>query len=672
MDDEQTNDTVKTGARNNAEDRQRVRKARQHARETVALMDEIEPSESDDELMSFEERVNAAAQGKALRVKVRLPDGQVKAIERAPMGEAAKSLRPFEEYTDPGYKVLGVPFGGPLAGRDADGEAFHEGTELWLEPGQMVNLTYYHGFGPDDPWGTQNPPALIGRAKYMGKDERGGWFEPAYDPNEPLALRLMNTSPENIRSSSGAVGHLVRYGKANMIDVWPVGELALFDTNEWRQPANDYAVVEQKSAHGEPTQPDAVQANSDAATLPEETEPQENLSDESNKGDLPMDEKDIQAIVEATKAALVPAIDAAVDSKMKAMWDEAPSKLGGILTAKQAPAEMKTANLGDPDPVEDYWNYIVKGESRIKKHTVKAELPNGRGGTFKAALQEGADDEGGYLVPAGELGRIIEKRDEAALMPKLGVATFTTDRDVYNIPTEGTAMTKFTIVAEEGDISAAENEPTLGQAAVTLYNFTKLIKISNQLDEDYNSGLDTFLTGGIGRAWALTDNYYMQIGNGTTAPQGVFVGGTAGLTLDAAAAIGAAELPELVGKLKEAYLPGAAMIMKRTTKAYLAGLTGNQFVFSAPAGSNLMDSVSAKLGYPVWGTEDCAAIGAGLKSMLFGNFGLYGWVRNRSLRVQRLVELYAGNGQIGILATFRAGGKVLQAEALQYATHPTA
>ena len=208
---------------------------------------------------------------------------------------------------------------------------------------------------------------------------------------------------------------------------------------------------------------------------------------------------------------------------------------------------------------------------------------------------------------------------------------------------------------------------------MTIYKFNKLIKISDELLEDYNSGLDAFLSDAIGRAWGITENYYCQIGTGSSQPQGVFVGGTAGLTLDSASAIDEPEVPELLGKLKIAYRPGAKILMNRTTGAYLRGLTGNQFQFAAPAISAITaGGEDLGIGYPVFLTEDCAEIGAGYKSMLFGNFALYGWVRNRSLKVKRLVELYAGNGQVGILAEFRCGAEVLQAEAFQYATHPTA
>jgi HK97 family phage major capsid protein len=233
-------------------------------------------------------------------------------------------------------------------------------------------------------------------------------------------------------------------------------------------------------------------------------------------------------------------------------------------------------------------------------------------------------------------------------------------------------MTKFTIVAEEGAITAAENEPTFAQVAVTLYNFKKLIKVSEELLEDENSNLEAFLTNAIGRALADTENYYALIGAGSTEPQGAFVGGTAGLTLDSATAIGAGEIPELMGKLGTPYHNGAAMVMDPATWFYLKGLTGNQFIFTDGIArlSGTVDGPTLD-GFPVVLNSNVANIAASAKSLLFGNFDYMGFVTNRGVRVRRLVELYAGNGQVGILANYRFGCAVLQAEAFQYATHPT-
>ena len=368
-------------------------------------------------------------------------------------------------------------------------------------------------------------------------------------------------------------------------------------------------------------------------------------------------EKEVEQTPEV-KEIPVAAPVAPVEIDYDKLSEKIASKWAGMPGVERgAPTVIKS--LGEPDETKAWLHWLRSGE------TTK--------GT-KAALQEGTTTEGGYLVPDDEYGRIIAKRDEQSIVSRLGVLRVTTDRDKYNFPTEDTSLTKFTILAEEAALSGAEEEPTFGQVQIIVYNFKKLIKVSEELLEDENSGLEMFLTDALGRALADTENYYALIGAGTTVPEGAFVGGTAGLTLDSASAIGVTEIPELLGKLGEPYVQGAVMVMKRATGFYLRGLTGNNFQFvPTPAAGGSMASGDFNLfDVPVISNSNAAAIGAGNKSLLYGNFNFMGFVSNRSLKVRRLVELYAGNGQVGILANIRFGCAVLQAEAFQYATHPTA
>ena len=164
---------------------------------------------------------------------------------------AVKALLKYDEYNSPELVVLGVPFGGPISGRDVDGEAFTPKTDIWLQVGDSRPVTYLHGYGPDSSEDVQGIPVITGVAKYTGADERGHWFRVKLDTGEPLAQRILQAANTSIpvRASSGALSHLVRMNKfsAGLIDVWPVGELAIFDTNDWRLPANDFAVVNAKT-----------------------------------------------------------------------------------------------------------------------------------------------------------------------------------------------------------------------------------------------------------------------------------------------------------------------------------------------------------------------------------------------------------------------------------------
>ena len=59
------------------------------------------------------------------------------------------------------------------------------------------------------------------------------------------------------------------------------------------------------------------------------------------------------------------------------------------------------------------------------------------------------------------------------------------------------------------------------------------------------------------------------------------------------------------------------------------------------------------------------AVAAGAKSVLFGDLNYY-WIGDREgITFRRLNELYAGNGQVGFLASKRLDGKTVLPEAIK-------
>ena len=549
-------------------------------------------------------------------------------VERSVIDHAVKSMKSFDEYSDYTLSVLGVPFGGPHEGRDSDGEAFTPDTNIWLKAGDEVPVTYYHGFGPDDPDNWQDDPVAIGRAKYAKQDERGHWFDVRLDENEELAQRVL-ISPGTSRASSGAVGHLVRKNADDTITVWPVGELALFDTNEWRLPANDFAVIEAKADEGGLTaETDEVKAEVTSDVDAEQIQPIE----ESQSGEPEMEEE-----LEKSNPLTKEDIKAMLDEAIRAIREEEPA-------IKSAPAVVKS--LGERDPKDEFLKYIRYGT--------------------KAALQEGSATEGGYIVPDDFLPEIIAKRDELSIARQAGARIIQTSRDVINIPYEDTSQTAFAITDEEGAVSEAE--PTFGNVTGTVYKFTKLVKVSEELLEDEDANLMSFLADSFGRAWAGTENTYVIAGNGSGQPQGILSGGTSGLSFDTSSTIGAAEIPELYYKLGAPYTVGnVGWVMENATLGVIMGLKGDAFQFMpTPAGS----MSPQLLGKPVFVTDAMESLASGKKSVAVGNWSYYALIERKGLSIRRLNELYAGNGQVGFLATVRMGGAVLQAEAFQYATHP--
>jgi hypothetical protein len=138
--------------------------------------------------------------------------------------------------------VLGVPFGGPKDGKDADGQFFSQKTNLYLDNFTAPLIVYYHGYSPEgQPMGE---PEIIGKTERHWNDEQGHWWRVVLDKANEFARRVWEAAKDGAaRASSGSVAHLVRWAQDGEITHWPVAEISLFDALGGRQPANAYAVA---------------------------------------------------------------------------------------------------------------------------------------------------------------------------------------------------------------------------------------------------------------------------------------------------------------------------------------------------------------------------------------------------------------------------------------------
>jgi HK97 family phage major capsid protein len=197
---------------------------------------------------------------------------------------------------------------------------------------------------------------------------------------------------------------------------------------------------------------------------------------------------------------------------------------------------------------------------------------------------------------------------------------------------------------------------------MTLVKYTKKIELSYELLQDEESRLMAFLDEWVGRGMAQTHNSLLI----TEA----LAGGTNSVAL-AASSIATAKVPELVYALGDQYVNNAQWVAKRSTEGALRALVGDNFQFvPTPQGQAGMNR--ELFGYNLYNSEFMPAIGAGNKSLLFGNFRYMGMRLAPDVTVLRDPYSKAGNGQVVLHYYFRTVYKVLQAEAIRYATHATA
>lgn len=274
----------------------------------------------------------------------------------------------------------------------------------------------------------------------------------------------------------------------------------------------------------------------------------------------------------------------------------------------------------------------------------------------------GTAADGQYLVPTDHYQGIIARRDETMLANQIGVQKFTGKGTAINVPVDDEADGEFIVTNEAAEFDL--DAPATNRVALTKLLYSKQVKLSYQLLQDEDSNLMEFLTNFVGRGLAKTHNSLLITET--------LANGTASLTLDAAAAIGISEIPELVYKQPGEYAEGSVWLMKRATEGYIRGLSSSSiFTFNPnPAGS---DRGRPEIwGYPVYNTEKASAVVASAKSLIFGNFNFMGLYEDPGLTFLRDPYSLAYLGQVRLLYYFRADYGVLQAEAIHYATHPSA
>lgn len=140
----------------------------------------------------------------------------------------------FVDGSDDLIEGLAIPFAGPNAGKDLEGEDFGPDTDFaldWFPQGRP--LIYHHG--KDSELG----PTVQGRQTEQELRAEGMWARAQLDKSARYHQAVSRLVREGrLFFSSGSMPHLVRASKSGHIERWPWVELSLTPT-----PANPYAAV---------------------------------------------------------------------------------------------------------------------------------------------------------------------------------------------------------------------------------------------------------------------------------------------------------------------------------------------------------------------------------------------------------------------------------------------
>ena len=337
--------------------------------------------------------------------------------------------------------------------------------------------------------------------------------------------------------------------------------------------------------------------------------------------------------------------------RLEAMDNEMSRPTTTPLTSKPetAKVEVKTGRFSD-EYTEAFWNH-----TRAKQNAIIPDVKNSR--------REGAVTEGGYLVPDTFEKTLVQALGHENVI-RAHAHVFKTTSGSHKIPvvtSKGTASW----IDEAGVIP--DGDDAFGQQLIGAHKVGTIIKVSEELLNDSAFDLESYFATEFSRRIGNKEEDAFFNGDGQNKPLGLLAdngGAEVGVTAASETAITADEIINLFYSLEAPYRKNAVWIFNDATIAAIRKLKdGNgQYLWQKALHEGDHETL---LGKRIYTSPYMPEIGAGKKTVLFGDLKFY-WVGDRQgVSFKRLNERYADSGQIGFLATKRVDGKLVLPEAIK-------
>lgn len=534
-------------------------------------------------------------------------------------------------------------------GPDLYGTFFTRDTDYGIEDGARTPVYFNHRM----PLPTRDGGELVIKKKIgegvLRKDEHGILIDAILYNREEYEAAL-----EAMGWSSGTASHLVDLepdasGRGMWVRSWPLGlDASLTPTPG--DPGNK--VFPLRSLMSEPTPQADPQAAGEAATVataPSDTAPTRNTPSketspvEENTPQVEAQQPDLQAIVtEAVRSALA--------------------------EREQAEPAVRAAGIAVPAIIVKDAN----GETNGEKQAFRAWLA---GQQVRTTMVGGTDANGGYAVPTEYSQDIVAALTNMSYLRRAGARVIAlSGTDSFKVPSL-TYASAATLTAESA--AYTQSEPTMGEIEFNPYKYGRISKVSEELLAD--SRFDVWgqiLAPDFAQSFAAAENAAFTTGTGSSQPQGVVTGATAGVTptngTSNVTSISTFDhILALYFALDYKYRDNAKWMMNDATLKIIRQMKdgANAYLSFVPVANQTVNGAAGLelqlLGKPVIINNSMATPAASARTILFGDFSYY-WIADwAGLSMQRLNELYAANGHVGFRAFRRFDGNVVLAEAIQ-------
>lgn len=280
----------------------------------------------------------------------------------------------------------------------------------------------------------------------------------------------------------------------------------------------------------------------------------------------------------------------------------------------------------------------------------------------------GTDNLGGYLVPQEFSNELDVATAFTGEVERLAKKLNTASGGLLDYPTLNDTATDANLVSEASAVTV--QDMTFGNKQLSAYNYSSLVRVSQQLLQDSAFDLNSFLVEAMGERIARATNAAFTTGTGSSQPQGIITGAAAGKTAASATAITADEILDLVYSIDPSYRnkPGFGLMAHDNVIAAIRALglgSTNDFPIFIPSMS--AGEPDRIFGIPVYVNNDMASsIATGEKTLLAADFSKF-VVRNAGgIQMLRLNERFADELEVGFVSWKRSDSIVLDNRAVKY------
>lgn len=309
-------------------------------------------------------------------------------------------------------------------------------------------------------------------------------------------------------------------------------------------------------------------------------------------------------------------------------------------------------------------NYLLNGIGAMTTE----ELTTLRQGSVQNAQSIGSGAAGGYLVPTGWGGELLEALKAFGGMRNVATIISTAGGNPLPWPTVDETGIEGEIVAE--NVAATAQDATFGTVQIGAYKYSsKIFTIPFELLQDQGPGIDieAFVRRAAAMRIARITNRHFTVGTGTNQPQGAVTAsatgkvGATGKTTD----VDTDDLVDLEHSVDPAYrtMPGVGFMFHDNT---LRSLKKKKDADGRPIwlpGFTTKEPDSL-LGYRYNINQDMPVMAANAKSILFGDLSQYLIRDIMQVTLFRFDDsAFVSKGQIGFLAWSRHDGKLVSAGA---------